>query len=39
MNQKPQGCTTLEALPGKYPQASPNVLGQAKAARKTAGCR
>jgi tol-pal system protein YbgF len=39
MNQKSQGCTTLEALPGKYPQASPNVLGQAKAARKAAGCK
>jgi tol-pal system protein YbgF len=39
MGQKPQGCTTLEALPGKYPQASPNILGQAKAARKTAGCK
>ncbi len=39
MNQKPQGCTTLEALPGKYPQASPNILGQAKAARKAAGCK
>ena len=39
MGQKPQGCTTLDALPGKYPQASPNILGQAKAARKTAGCK
>ena len=39
MNQKPQGCTALEALPAKYPQASPSVLGQAKAARKAAGCK
>jgi tol-pal system protein YbgF len=39
MNQKPQGCTTLEALPGKYPQASPNILGEAKTARKAAGCK
>jgi tol-pal system protein YbgF len=39
MNQKPQGCTTLEALPGKYPQASPNVLIQAKEARKVARCK
>jgi tol-pal system protein YbgF len=38
MNQKSEGCTTLEALPGKYPQASPNVLGQAKIARKAARC-
>jgi tol-pal system protein YbgF len=39
MNQKPQGCTTLDALPGKYPQASPNVLTQAKEARKAARCK
>lgn len=39
MNQKQEGCTTLGALPGKYPQASPNVLAQAKSARKAAGCR
>ena len=39
MNQKQEGCTALEALPAKYPQASPTVVGQAKAARKTAGCK
>ena len=39
MNQKPQGCTTLDALPGKYPQASPTVLAEAKTARKAARCR
>jgi tol-pal system protein YbgF len=39
MNQKQEGCTTLGALSAKYPQASPNVLGQAKAARKAAGCK
>jgi tol-pal system protein YbgF len=39
LNQKPQGCTTLEALPGKYPQASPNILAQAKATRKNLGCK
>jgi tol-pal system protein YbgF len=38
MNQKSQGCTTLEALHSKYPEASPAVLGQAKAARKASGC-
>jgi tol-pal system protein YbgF len=39
MKQKQEGCTTLGALPAKYPKASPNVLAQAKAARKDAGCR
>jgi tol-pal system protein YbgF len=39
MKQKSQGCTTLDALPGKYPQASPNVLAQAKEARKAARCK
>ncbi|HEY7977594.1 MAG TPA: tol-pal system protein YbgF [Rhizomicrobium sp.] len=39
LNQKQEGCTTLGALPGKYPQASKNVLAQAKASRKTAGCK
>ncbi|HEY2032916.1 MAG TPA: tol-pal system protein YbgF [Rhizomicrobium sp.] len=39
MNQKQEGCTTLGALPDKYPQASPNILAQAKSARKTAGCK
>ena len=39
MNQKQEGCTTLGALPSKYPQASPNVLEQAKSARKAAHCK
>jgi len=39
LNQKQEGCTTLGALPGKYPQASQNVLAQAKSARKAAGCK
>ena len=39
MKQKQEGCTTLGALPGKYPQASQNVLAQAKTARKEAGCK
>jgi tol-pal system protein YbgF len=38
MKQKEEGCTTLGALPAKYPKASPNVLAQAKAARKDARC-
>jgi len=38
MKQKQEGCTTLGALQVKYPKASPNVLAQAKAARKEAGC-
>jgi tol-pal system protein YbgF len=39
MKQKQEGCTTLGALPAKYPKASPNVLAQAKSARKGAGCK
>lgn len=39
LKQKQEGCTTLGALPGKYPQASQNVLTQAKDARKAAGCK
>jgi tol-pal system protein YbgF len=39
LNQKQEGCTTLGALPGKYPQASKSVLAQAKAAHKAARCR
>lgn len=39
LNQKQEGCTTLGALPGKYPQASKNVLAQAKASRKAARCK
>jgi tol-pal system protein YbgF len=38
MKQKQEGCTTLGALPAKYPKASPNVLAQAKTARKDARC-
>ena len=33
MDQKKEGCTTLAALPGKYPQAKTEI-DQAKAARK-----
>jgi tol-pal system protein YbgF len=39
LKQKQEGCTTLGALPGKYPTASKNVLAQAKASRKAAGCK
>jgi tol-pal system protein YbgF len=39
MKQRQEGCTTLGALPGKYPQASQNVFTQAKSARKVAGCK
>jgi len=39
LGQKAEGCTTLGALPGKYPQAPKAVLSQAVAARKGAGCR
>ena len=39
LKQKQEGCTTLGALPGKYPQASKTVLAQAKASRKAAGCK
>jgi tol-pal system protein YbgF len=39
MNQKQEGCTTLGALSAKYPKASPNVLAQAKNARKAAHCK
>ena len=39
MNQKDQGCTTLRALPAKYPGASRNVISQAEAVRKAGGCR
>jgi tol-pal system protein YbgF len=38
LGQKSEGCTTLGALPGKYPQASKAVLTQATAARKGARC-
>lgn len=39
MKQKKEGCTTLDALPGKYPQASKTVLDQAKSSRREARCR
>lgn len=39
MNQKQEGCTTLDALPGKYPQASKTILAEAKSSRKTAHCK
>ncbi|HEY5339274.1 MAG TPA: tol-pal system protein YbgF [Rhizomicrobium sp.] len=39
LKQKQEGCTALGALQSKYPQASQTVLGQAKAARKAAGCK
>jgi tol-pal system protein YbgF len=39
LNQKQEGCTTLGALPSKYPQASQSVLAQAKAAHKAARCK
>lgn len=39
MGQKQEGCTTLGALPSKYPDASPAVAAKATAARKAATCR
>jgi tol-pal system protein YbgF len=39
MNQKKEGCTTLGALPSKYPNASKAVSDSASAARKAAACR
>lgn len=39
MGQKKEGCTSLAALPVKYPQASKAIAGQAVSARKAAGCR
>lgn len=36
MDQKKEGCTTLAALPGKYPSAPKAVIEQAKAERKEA---
>jgi tol-pal system protein YbgF len=38
LGQKSEGCTTLGALPGKYPQTSKAILAQANAARKGARC-
>ncbi|HWD50665.1 MAG TPA: tol-pal system protein YbgF [Rhizomicrobium sp.] len=39
LNQKAEGCTTLGALPSKYPQASKTVFTQAKAVRAAAHCK
>jgi tol-pal system protein YbgF len=39
MKQKQEGCTTLDALPGKYPQASKTILDEAKSSRKEARCK
>ena len=36
MGQKPEGCTTLGLIKTKYPNASPQTLGQAASLRKTA---
>ena len=36
MGQKPEGCTTLGLIKSKYPNASPQTLGQAANLRKTA---
>jgi tol-pal system protein YbgF len=38
MDQKKEGCTTLAAIPGKYPDASKAVTDSAEAARKNAAC-
>lgn len=39
LNQKEEGCTTLGALPSKYPQASKTIITQARAARTAAHCK
>jgi tol-pal system protein YbgF len=39
LNQKQEGCTTLAALPSKYPNASKTVLARAEQDRKAAACR
>jgi hypothetical protein len=36
MGQKSEGCTTLGLIKSKYPNASPQTLGQAASLRKTA---
>jgi TolA-binding protein len=36
MGQKSEGCTTLGLIKSKYPNASPQTLGQAANLRKTA---
>lgn len=38
LNQKPEGCMALAALPSKYPGASKTVVSQAEAVRKAGGC-
>jgi tol-pal system protein YbgF len=39
LNQKKEGCLTLDALPNKYPSASNTVTERAIAARRDANCR
>ncbi|HTK79079.1 MAG TPA: tol-pal system protein YbgF [Rhizomicrobium sp.] len=39
MGQKQQGCTTLGALPSKYPNAPKTVAARAAQERKAASCR
>jgi len=39
MGQKSQGCTTLGALPSKYPNAAKTITARASQERKAAGCR
>jgi tol-pal system protein YbgF len=39
LSQKQEGCTTLAALPSKYPGASKTVLARAEQERKAAACR
>ena len=39
MNQNEEGCTALGALATKYPKATKTLIGQARSARKDAGCR
>lgn len=39
MGQKKEGCTTLAALPTKYPNASKAVVARIAEVRKTASCK
>lgn len=39
MGQKQEGCTTLAALPTKYPNASKTVIARTAEERKAAGCK
>jgi len=39
LNQKQEGCTTLAALPTKYPNASKTVVARAAQEHKAAACR